>query len=210
MNSKRPIYTRPLSHRLAVLAASLLLVTVSPPAGAQRTMRSQWYATALGTATLSPSAGSHPGFGIEAGRYTVSARWAGGIRCIVPAGEAAGSFTASGSWLYRIAATRSRSLSLYGGAGAFIGIDFDDALGAAEEVIRDDTASGTSSSWTKEEAEAASPHSGFTYGLEPSLEAELFLARKVALVGAVSLPVRLATRQETLSLRGSAGIRINF
>ncbi len=210
MNGKRPSYTRPLSHRLALIAAALLLTTVSLPAGAQRTMRSQWYATVLGTATLSPSAGSHPGFGIEAGRYTVSGRWAGGIRCIVPARNAAGSFTVSGAWLYRIAATRSRSLSLYGGAGAFLGIDFDDAIGAVKEVISDDTASGSSSSWTKEEAEAASPHSGFTYGVEPSLEAELFITRKVALVGAVSLPVRLATRQETLSLRGSAGIRINF
>lgn len=209
MNGNEPIYGRHPSRLLIPLVAALLLTAAPQRAEAQRTMRSQWYASLLGTATLSPSALSHSGFGIEAGRYTVTARWAGAVRCIVPEGDGAGSFTASGGWMYRIAATRSRALSLYGGGGAFLGIDFDDPLGAAEEVIRDDTASGTST-WTKEEAEEASGHSGFTYGLEPALEAELFIARKVALVGALSVPVRFATRQETLSLRASAGLRINF
>lgn len=206
MNDNSTRYSARWKKSFACCLAALLLVPAG--AGAQRTMRGQWYATACGTATLSPTAGSHPGIGIEAGRYTITAKWSGSLRCIAPRGSGSGSFTAAGSWMYRIAADRSRAFNLYGGGGAFLGVDYDDIHGAIEEVISD-SGSSSSSTWTQEE-DASSPRTAFTYGLEPALEMELFFARKAALVAGVSLPVRPATRQETLSLRASAGVRINF
>lgn len=191
-----------------LLALAVILIANAPMTQAQRTMRRQWYADASATCTLSQKAGSHPGFGIEAGRYTMTARWSASVRGIVPTGGEFGSITAGGSWLYRVAATRNRALSFYCGGGAFLGVDFDEVNGAVQEVISD---SGTDSSatWTQGEDSTAS-HSAFTYGLEPVAEMELFFTRKAALVAGVSVPVRLLTRQENLSLRTTAGIRINF
>lgn len=187
-------------------AAALMLLPLG--ARAQRTMRGQWYAGAAATSTLSPKAGSYPGFGIEAGRYTMTARWSASIRGIVPAGSDFGSLTASGAWMYRAAATSNRALNLYCGGGAFLGVDFDEVNGAVREVISD---GGTDSSATWSQGDDGSVrHSSFTYGLEPTAELELFITRKAALVAVASLPIRLLTRQETLSLRASAGVRINF
>ena len=87
-------------------------------------------------------------------------------------------------------------------------MDFDEVNGAVKEVIFD-SESDSSASWTQGEDSTAS-HSAFTYGLEPAAELELFFTRKAALIAGVSIPVRLLTRQENLSLRASAGIRINF
>ena len=127
---------------------------------------------------------------------------------IVPTGGEFGSITAGGSWLYRVAATRNRALSFYCGGGAFLGVDFDEVNGAVKEVISD-SESDSSATWAQGEDSTAS-HSAFTYGLEPVAEMELFFTRKAALIAGVSIPVRLLTRQENLSLRASAGIRINF
>ena len=209
MTSKNDRYYRLTSRSfLRLLAVSFTVVFGQSKAEAQRTMRGQWYADAVATCTLSPKAGSHPGFGIEAGRYTMTARWSASVRGIVPTGGEFGSITAGGSWLYRVAATRNRALSFYCGGGVFLGVDFDEVNGAVQEVISD---SGTDSSatWTQGEDSTAS-HSAFTYGLEPVAEMELFFTRKAALVAGVSVPVRLLTRQENLSLRATAGIRINF
>lgn len=192
---------------LVHLTAAVLMLL---PAGAraQRTMRGQWYAGTAATSTLSPKAGSHPGFGIEVGRYTMTARWSASIRGIVPVGGGSGSLTAAGAWMYRAAATQNRALSLYCGGGAFLGFDFDEVNGAVREVISD---GGTDSPATWSQGEDGSVrHSSFTYGLEPAAELELFITRKAALVAAASMPIRLLTRQENLSLRASAGIRINF
>ena len=209
MTSKIDRYYRLTSRSLLrLLAVSFAVVFGQSKAEAQRTMRGQWYADAVATCTLSPKAGSHPGFGIEAGRYTMTARWSASVRGIVPTGGEFGSITVGGSWLYRVAATRNRALSFYCGGGAFLGVDFDEVNGAVQEVISD---SGTDSSatWTQGEDSTAS-HSAFTYGLEPVAEMELFFTRKAALVAGVSVPVRLLTRQENLSLRATAGFRINF
>ena len=193
---------------LLVLLFMVALMLVPHAARAQRTMRGQWYAGAVATCTLSPKAGSHPGFGIEAGRYTMTARWSASIRGIVPAGDEVGSLSAAGAWMYRAVATSNRALNIYCGGGAFLGIDFDEVNDAVKEVLSD---GGTASSatWTQGDDGTVS-HSAFTYGLEPAAELELFITRKAALVAGVSIPVRFLTRQETLSLRASAGIRINF
>jgi len=194
----------------AILIPLIAVAMMLLPAGAraQRTMRGQWYAGAAATATLSPKAGSHPGFGIEAGRYTMTARWSCSIRGIIPTGGEFGSLTAAGAWMYRAVATSNRALNLYCGGGAFLGVDFDEVNGAVREVISD---GGTDSSATWSQGdEGSARHSSFTYGLEPAAELELFITRKAALVAVASLPIRLLTRQETLSLRASAGIRINF
>ncbi len=196
------------SFGFRLLAAVFVVVACQLEAGAQRTMRGQWYGGAVATCTLSPKAGRHPGFGIEAGRYTMTARWSASVRGIIPAGGDFGSLTASGVWMYRAAATQNRALSFYCGGGAFLGVDFDDVNGAVKEVLSD---GGTDSSatWTQGE-EGTARHSAFTYGLEPTAELEIFLTRKIALVAGASIPVRLLTKQETLSLRASAGIRFNF
>ena len=191
-----------------LLALAVILIANAPMTQAQRTMRRQWYADASATCTLSPNAGSHPGFGIEAGRYTMTARWSASIKGIVPTGGEFGSLTAGGAWLYRVAATPNRAFSFYCGGGAFLGVDFDEVNSAAKEVISDDSAD-SSASWTQGEGGTTS-HSAFTYGIEPAAELELFFTRKSALVAGLSVPIRLLTRQETLSLRATAGIRINF
>ena len=207
MTAKKVTYCG-LIRAIFILLIAVALMLLPDGARAQRTMRGQWHAGAAATSTLSPKAGSHAGFGIEAGRYTMTARWSASIRGIIPTGGGFGSLTAAGAWMYRAAATPNRALNLYCGGGAFLGVDFDEVNGAVREVISD---GGTDSPATWSQGEDGSVrHSSFTYGLEPAAELELFITRKAALVAVASLPIRLLTRQETLSLRASAGIRINF
>ena len=209
MTPKISSISRLTSHflfRMFTLAA--ILVANPLISQAQRTMRGQWYADASATCTLSPKAGSHPGVGIEAGRYTMTARWSAFIKGIVPAGGEFGSLTAGGAWLYRVAATPNRALSLYCGGNAFLGVDFDEVNSAVKEVISDNS-TDSSATWTQGESGTTS-HSAFTYGIEPAAELELFFTRKTALVAGFTVPIRLLTRQETHSLRATAGIRINF
>ena len=194
-------FLRALIH-LAVLLTALLSRTTG--AAAQRTMRGQWYAGGALTCTLSPDAGSHPGVGIEAGCYTMTSRWAATLRASPPGDGSWGSVTTGGVLLYRAAATRSRALSLYCGGGLFLGFDYDDPSAAAGEILSD------TGGPTVPDGDSTVQHATFTYGLEPAIEAELFLVRKAALVASLSVPVRLASRQETLSVRASAGLRINF
>lgn len=209
MTSKKDKYYHLTSrHLLRLLAVMFVIISGQIQAEAQRTMRGQWYGGAVTTCTLSPKEGSHPGFGIEAGRYTMTARWSASIRGIIPVGEDFGSLTVGGAWLYRVAASRNRVFDFYCGGGAILGIDFDEVNSAIKEVISDD-GTDTSATWTQSESGAVR-HSAFTYGIEPAAELELFFTSKAAFVTCLSIPVRLLTRQETLSLRASAGIRINF
>ncbi len=205
MIPNRTLQNRPHLGVLTLLAV-LLTALLSRPTGAaaQRTMRGQWYAGAKATCTLSPDAGSHPGVGIECGCYTMTARWAAAFMAIPSDGESWGSITAGGTLLYRAASTRSRALSLYFGGGAFLGFDYDDPSAAAGEILSD------TGGLTVPDGDSTVQHAAFTYGLEPAVEAELFLVRKAALVVSLSVPVRIASRQETLSVRASAGLRINF
>lgn len=189
------------------LVLATLLFLQPACAKAQRTMRGQWYGSASASCTAYATPGAHPGIELGLGRYLISSRWTGGIRLIPERQSSSGSLVLAGGWMQRLCATRSRSFSIYGGGTAFIGADYDDAAKAVEEIVTD--SSSGSSTWTQGD-DAAPSAAAFTYGLEPVVEAELFFSRKAAFIASLSVPVRLATRLETLSLRAGAGIRINF
>lgn len=101
--------------------------------------------------------------------------------------------TAYGQWMYRLAGTRNRVLSLYAGGGVFLGY---------ETVL----------SWNDLPDTFTSEHTSgqFLYGLVPSIEMEIFFSRKAALFLGASLPINFSSQFGHLHYQTGAGIRINM
>ena len=72
--------------------------------------------------------------------------------------------TIEGGYMHRLVSTRSRSLSLYAGGGAFIGYEFYDPRKDLPANIETNLPTGT-----------------FLYGLSPMIEAEFFIIKRLAL-----------------------------
>ena len=149
------------------------------------------------------------GAGIEAGQYLISSYWKAGIRAVdwnqkyaSSAGADAGPqwfdhilWNLSGSWMYRLAGTYSRRFNLYVGAGAFLGLN-------QYEVFKK----------LPSELQGEFPKVEFVYGVEPSIDIEVFPFRRVALVLGIQSPVTLSSSLKTdlWHLSGSLGVRINL
>lgn len=70
-----------------------------------------------------------------------------------------------GEYMYRLVSTRSRSISLYAGGGAFLGYDFYDPRKELPATI-----------------DTKLPKGNFLYGISPHIEAEFFVTRQLALI----------------------------
>ena len=186
---------------VVAVAASLFSSAECP---AQRTMRGQGFVTAGAFHGVAPqSSSSVYGAGVRAGSYMLSSYWEAGLD-VSPrtAPDSLGCVTISGGMMWRVAETRSRAFNLYGGADVFAGIDFTDFGGAAEGIVDDGKPTGQDSS--------GDGAAGFVYGLEPRLEAEVFVARRLAFVFSSQFPLKLRSRQDHVSARVGVGIRLCF
>ena len=98
-----------------------------------------------------------------------------------------------GSYMYRLACTRSRNLSFYAGGGAFIGYEFYDPKKRLPGYI-----------------DTGLPVGNFLYGISAVSEVEFFFLRTVALVVYAELPVNFSSPLSKVRYRAGAGIRINL
>lgn len=96
-------------------------------------------------------------------------------------------------YMYRVAATRSRSVNLYVGGGVFLGWELYDPFKRLPSYI--DTGFGNST---------------FIYGVSASIASEFFITRTVALTLESRMPVSISSKTEILKLHLKAGIKVNI
>ena len=182
-----------------IVTAITALLLCGEEASAQRTMSSQELLTAH---YIYPFSGRGDyGLDVTYGQYMLSSLWNIGIsgimysREVADAGQDLGYAHLSlyGEWLYRIAATRSRSVNLYAGGGVFIGYEAYDPFRRLPSYI--DTGLGSGA---------------FLYGVHAKAEAEFFLAKKLAAVLSGWVPVNLSSPLSNLNAGVMAGIRLNL
>lgn len=192
-----------LRSKTAKAAVTALLLCVAPTftleVRAQRTMRGENLIEA--NAVSSPQFPAVSGAQVHYGRYMLGSYWKAGLSGVHygPAGDEYGvtggslHLVAEGEWMYRLLGTRNRQFNLYGGGGIFLGCE---RTGGWQDL-------------TGDSLEAEDMYF-FLYGIQPSLEAELFITRKIALVLSGSAPINFSSQQGHLHLSASAGVRVNF
>lgn len=187
---------------LPIIAAALLAV----PASAQRTSDKTF------AISISPrvSAYSLPSGGLELSveQYIFNSYWKAGV-CAVDWNQKVHTeekneekdyfnhthWTVRGGWMYRIAGTYNRIFSLYAGGCAFLGAN---SFYMFKRLPK--------------ELDPNYPSLEFIYGIEPALEMEVFVSKKVALTLGVQSPFTFGSSVKTdiWHLTGSLGIRINI
>ena len=100
---------------------------------------------------------------------------------------------AEGGYMFRLASSRSRAISLYAGCGGFLGYEVIDPMRHLPEHIVLNV---------KKRA--------FLYGLYAAVEAEVFFLEKVALVFKGTLPVNFVSQLGKVHYECGAGLRLNF
>ena len=165
---------------------------------AQRTMRDQNLLTA---STQTPCTGIKDfGASVSYGRYLLDAYWKTSVS-VVPRGLQLSTgdrmdilaLRAGADYMYRIASVRSRAFSLYGGGGAFIGYELYDPFSRLPSNIHTGLTDGA-----------------FIYGVNANLEAEVFIARKVALIAGCTVPMTFGSVTRWLRINATTGIRFNL
>lgn len=206
-------------NRMAGIIILAVLCLSEADASAQRTAKGEPFLSGGWSAPLTGML-SHGGY-IDYGRYALDWYWKAGVSVqdylysgmaalpdaqgnpeLIPGTECLFDythFTAHGDFMYRLAGTYSRRLSLYGGAGVFAGFcDY--------EMFRP-LPEGSGGFGTDAE---------FIYGMRPAVEMELFVLGKAALTLGVSLPLTPGTTFQAvygpglLHINGSAGVRVNL
>ncbi len=188
---------------LFVCIFTILCLAELPYAGAQRTAYGMPFVELCPGVTVCslPSGAASFSFG----RYLSGSLWKTGVRAADWNRKIAGgsdgdvfdrvSLTLHGEWLLRLFGTYGRTFSIYAGAGAFIGAH---RFGVFRPVPA--------------EYENPFPANEFIYGAEPSLEAEAFPFRRLAVVAAIRSPFTFAPSLEADSWRLAAtlGLRLNL
>lgn len=197
------------SNRVLKIAALMAGILAALPVWAQRTAKGESFLSMDGTEAIqgTPGWGAH----VSYGRYGLGFYWKAGAGTQGYIYDLTGleepeedmmtscrHITAHAGALYRLMGTYSRNLCLYAGGCVTAG------------YVR----YGLHIPEPEEDGEGLSD--GFTYGIRPELEAEIFLLRRAALVVGAQVPVYMgASLQDTygkgtVHLRGTVGIRINF
>lgn len=203
--------------RAVLTLVAILLTATSQEAGAQRTVRGQFFGTANVFKPLTPPDETRI-WGGEAfvGQYMLNAYWQGGVQ-FFPKGNPTGlgCFTFAGGYMLRAAETRSRMFNLYLGGNAILGADF--GSNPLVSIIDDDdsssdpmSGSGIVDSFGEDPAVAPEAKTAVVWGIEPRMEMEVFFMRKAAFVIGVAAPLKFKSQTSHVSARGHAGIRVNF
>ena len=165
---------------------------------AQRTMRDQNLLTA---SMQTPCTGIKDfGASVSYGRYLLDAHWKTSVS-VVPRGLQLSTgdrmdlmtLRVGADYMYRIASVRSRAFSLYGGGGAFIGYELYDPFSRLPSNIHTGLTDGA-----------------FIYGVNANLEAEIFIARKIALIAGCTVPMTFGSVTRWLRVNAITGIRFNL
>ena len=185
--------------KATIIAFMLLAFSCNTDASAQRTMDRQLFVSAEGH--LSALNLSDAGGGLSMGQYMLNGLWFCSISSSfntvgIGSGRKLGyvDFYAQGGYLYRIISNRSRSLNLYGGGGAFIGYEVYDPMKRVPSHLATNL-----------------PEGGiFLYGIDPRIEFEAFIAKKVAVALGFSSPINFSSSLTKVRPKGTLGIRLNL
>ena len=182
----------------SVLIACIVLFASSQAVSAQRTMKGQLHIGAQ--ASLSADPRVPIGGELSFGSYLLDSHISGWINVTpdyisLPTGHQLGyiPINVGADYMYRVAATRARSVNLYVGGGVFLGWELYDPFKRVPSYI--DTGFGKGN---------------FIYGVGPALESEFFITRTVALTLGARMPVSISSKTEILKLHLKAGFRVNI
>ena len=182
----------------SILIACIVLFSSSQVVSAQRTMKGQLHIGAL--ASLSADPGIPVGGELSVGSYLLDSYITGWINVTpdyitLPTSHQLGyvPINVGADYMYRVAATRSRSVNLYVGGGVFLGWELYDSFRRVPSYI--DTGLGSGA---------------FIYGVAPSVASEFFITRTVALSLEARMPVSISSKTEILKLHLKAGIKVNI
>ena len=182
----------------SVLIACIVLFSSSQAVSAQRTMKGQLHIGA--NASISADPRIPVGGEFSCGSYLLDSYIAGWINVTpdfitLPTGHQLGyvPINVGADYMYRVAATRARSVNLYVGGGVFLGWELYDPFRKVPSYIDTGFGSGT-----------------FIYGVAPALDSEFFITRRLALTLGARMPVSISSKTEILKLHLKAGIRINI
>ena len=183
---------------LRLLAVVLTAFCFCQMGYAQRTMRDQ---SLLTVSMQTPCTGLRDfGASVSYGRYLLDAYWKTSVS-VVPRGLQLSTgdrmdlmdLRVGADYMYRIASVRSRAFSLYGGGGAFIGYELYDPFSRLPSNIHTGLTDGA-----------------FIYGVNANLEAEIFIARKIALIAGCTVPMTFGSVTRWLRVNAITGIRFNL
>ena len=183
---------------LRLLAVVLTAFCFCQMGYAQRTMRDQ---NLLTVSMQTPCTGIRDfGASVSYGRYLLDAYWKTSVS-VVPRGLQLSTgdrmdlmaLRVGADYMYRIASVRSRAFSLYGGGGAFIGYELYDPFSRLPSNIHTGLTDGA-----------------FIYGVNANLEAEIFIARKIALIAGCTVPMTFGSVTRWLRVNAITGIRFNL
>ena len=185
--------------KATISAFVLLLFSCNTDASAQRTMEGQLFVSAEGH--ISALNLANAGGGLNMGQYLLNGLWSCSINSSFNTiGIGSGhkldyvDFYAQGGYMYRIISNRSRSLNFYGGGGAFIGYEVYDPMKRVPSHLATNLPEGGT----------------FIYGIEPRIEFEAFIARKVAFTLGFSTPINFSSSLTKVRPKGTLGIRLNL
>ena len=159
---------------ILVVTATLCCLSAS----AQRTMSGQ-------SSLCLQSSWTGSSFGAEAfySQYTLGGFWETGLSAKqYKKGTSTGvdinslNIAASGNFLFRLVGTRSRSVNLYGGAGAFLGYEAIDPMHKMPSTIQTNLKNGY-----------------FLYGLQAKLVAEFFISKSFAFTLNGCVPINFSS-----------------
>ena len=182
---------------IVTLVASLMLVTPLG-AAAQRTMKGQHAIGAGFSASVTDF--SDLGLCLNYSQYLLNAYWFAGtsaadndIRTDKGVLMEYVDCYLGGGYMHRLASTRSRSISLYAGGGAFIGYEFYDPRKDLPANINTNLPTGS-----------------FLYGISPRIEAEFFFTRHLALTLGGCFPVSFSSPLVKLRPHLRMGVRVDI
>ena len=185
------------THAAAFIAAVMLMMTCgSVSAHAQRTMNRQNVVTleAASSCYSFKDVGMHASWG----QYGLTWYWkawlnAGPYSITVKTGDRMtyGQVTSGADFMYRLVSNRRRSLSLYAGGGAFLGIESYNLWHKLPPYIETDF-----------------PKARFLYGLDASLEFEAYISRTVALTVSGTAPFTISSLVRPFHFQLRLGVRV--
>lgn len=166
-------------HNFSLMALAAVLMLTPGKAAAQRTSYGEWMLSAsVGTSF------SHMGGAITFGMYQLPGYWFGEVnfmnRLDIPSNLNEKVYfprlEAEGGYMFRIFADYNRVFNLYGGAGAFVGIELLDLYKTLTSASYNALIKGGYNEYQ------------FVYGFSPRLEAEFFVLPALAIIGNIRLP----------------------
>ena len=182
----------------SILIASIVLLSSSQLISAQRTMKGQLHIGAQASMSADPQIPI--GGEISFGSYLLDSYITGWINVtpdyvILPTSHRLGyiPINVGADYMYRVAASRARSVNLYVGGGVFLGWELYDPFKKIPPYI--DTGFG---------------NGVFIYGVAPAIDSEFFITRTVAVTLGARMPVSISSKTEILKLHLKAGIKINI